>query len=51
MKMHILAVVGWIVGLACISFAFYSNMKPDTKLEKLEGPVQPGVLNKPYASS
>lgn len=45
LKMYIIAVVGGIVGLACISFALYSTLKPDTKLEKLEDPVQPAIIH------
>ncbi|WP_338482377.1 MULTISPECIES: hypothetical protein [unclassified Wolbachia] len=36
MKMHTIAVVGMIAGLACISFALYSTLEPSTKLEKVE---------------
>lgn len=35
-KMHTIAVVGMIAGLACISFALYSTLEPSTKLEKVE---------------
>ncbi|MFT0820065.1 MULTISPECIES: hypothetical protein [Wolbachia] len=40
MKMHTIAVVGIIAGLACISFAFHSAIEPSTKLEKVEQPLQ-----------
>ncbi|WP_250296730.1 hypothetical protein [Wolbachia endosymbiont of Oedothorax gibbosus] len=36
MKMPIVAAVVGIVGLACISFALYHALKPNTKLEKME---------------
>lgn len=36
LKMHIIAVVGGIVGLACMSFALYNVLKPSTKLEKVK---------------
>ncbi len=45
LKMHIIAVVGGIVGLACINFALYSTLKPDTKLEKLQDPAQPIIVH------
>jgi len=34
--MHVIAVVGGIVGLACVGFALYNLLKPNTKLEKVE---------------
>ncbi|WCR59069.1 MAG: hypothetical protein PG978_000483 [Wolbachia endosymbiont of Ctenocephalides felis wCfeF] len=36
LKMHITAVVGGIVGLACMSFALYNVLKPSTKLEEVK---------------
>ncbi|MEY2392863.1 hypothetical protein [Wolbachia endosymbiont of Tettigetta isshikii] len=36
LKMHIIAVVGGVVGLACMSFALYNVLKPSTKLEKVK---------------
>ncbi|WP_264338762.1 hypothetical protein [Wolbachia endosymbiont (group A) of Cheilosia soror] len=45
LKMHIIAVVGGIVGLACIGFALYSTLEPDTKLEKFEDPAQPVIVH------
>jgi hypothetical protein len=36
LKMHIIAVVGGIVGLACMSFALYNVLKPSTKLEEVK---------------
>ncbi|WP_265027162.1 hypothetical protein [Wolbachia endosymbiont (group A) of Bombylius major] len=42
MEMHVIAVVGGIVGLACIGFALY---KPNTKLEKVEDPAQPVIVH------
>ncbi|MGL9688193.1 MAG: hypothetical protein ACR5K6_00100 [Wolbachia sp.] len=34
--MHIIAVVGRVVGLACMSFALYNVLKPSTKLEEVK---------------
>ncbi|WP_244662715.1 hypothetical protein [Wolbachia endosymbiont of Ceratosolen solmsi] len=36
LKMYAIAVIGGIVGLACVSYALYSVLKPNTKLEKVE---------------
>ncbi|WCR59214.1 MAG: hypothetical protein PG978_000628 [Wolbachia endosymbiont of Ctenocephalides felis wCfeF] len=36
LKMPIIAVIGGIVGLVCISFALYDILKPNTKLEEIE---------------
>ncbi|WP_264735333.1 WD_0033/WD_0034 family tandem repeat-containing protein [Wolbachia endosymbiont (group A) of Rhinocyllus conicus] len=36
LKMYAIAVVGGIVGLACVSYALYNALKPGTKLEKVE---------------
>jgi uncharacterized membrane protein len=36
LEMHVIAVVGGIVGLVCMSFALYNLFKPNTKLEKIE---------------
>jgi hypothetical protein len=36
LKMHIIAVVGGIVGLACMSSALYNVLKPSTKLEEVK---------------
>ncbi|MGL9717883.1 MAG: hypothetical protein ACR5K9_04240 [Wolbachia sp.] len=36
LKMPIIAVIGGIIGLMCISFALYNVLKPSTKLEKVE---------------
>ncbi|MDR0288700.1 MAG: hypothetical protein LBH78_01415 [Rickettsiales bacterium] len=41
LKMHIIAVVGGIVGLMCIGFSLYNLLKPNTKLEKVEDVEQP----------
>ncbi len=41
MKMHVIAVIGGIVGLACIGFALY---KPNTKFEKVKGVEQASVF-------
>ncbi|MDR2977867.1 MAG: hypothetical protein LBU56_00195 [Rickettsiales bacterium] len=38
--MHVIAVVGGIVGLACIGFALYNLLKSNTKLEKVENVEQ-----------
>lgn len=43
LKMYAIAVVGEIIGLACISFALYNILKPNTKLEKVEDIEQPNV--------
>ncbi|NSM56849.1 hypothetical protein HET73_05670 [Wolbachia endosymbiont of Atemnus politus] len=40
MKMHIIAAVVGIIGLACMSFALYSTLKPNTKLEEVENVEQ-----------
>ncbi|WP_265023343.1 MULTISPECIES: hypothetical protein [unclassified Wolbachia] len=40
MKMHTIAVVGIISGLACISLALYGALEPSTKLEKVEQSFQ-----------
>ncbi|WP_353269896.1 hypothetical protein [Wolbachia endosymbiont (group A) of Myopa testacea] len=48
LKMYAIAVIGGIVGLACIGFALYSALKPDTKLEKVEDIEQTDV--KPFFS-
>ncbi|MGL9718675.1 MAG: WD_0033/WD_0034 family tandem repeat-containing protein [Wolbachia sp.] len=39
MNMPIVAVVGGIVGLACIGFALYNALNPNTKLEEVEQPL------------
>ncbi len=36
LKMYAIAVIGGIVGLACVSYALYNALKPGTKLEKVE---------------
>ncbi|WCR58413.1 hypothetical protein [Wolbachia endosymbiont of Ctenocephalides felis wCfeJ] len=41
LKMHVIAVVGGIVGLVCLGFALYNAIKPSTKLEKIEDMEQP----------
>ncbi|QOD37978.1 WD_0033/WD_0034 family tandem repeat-containing protein [Candidatus Wolbachia massiliensis] len=41
LKMHVVAVVGVIIGLACIGFALYNALNPNTKLEKVESVKQP----------
>jgi hypothetical protein len=41
LEMHVIAVVGGIVGLVCMSFALYNLFKPNTKLEKIESVEQP----------
>ncbi|WP_250294741.1 WD_0033/WD_0034 family tandem repeat-containing protein [Wolbachia endosymbiont of Oedothorax gibbosus] len=46
MKMFVVAVVVGIIGLACIGFALYNIINPNTKLEKIESveqPVQPSL--------
>ncbi|GFR06946.1 uncharacterized protein TNCT_499321 [Trichonephila clavata] len=35
-KAHVIAVIGGIVGLVCVSFALYNITNPNTKLEKME---------------
>jgi hypothetical protein len=39
--MHIIAVVGGIIGLACVSFVLHSTLKPNTKLEEVENVEHP----------
>ncbi|WP_265021734.1 hypothetical protein [Wolbachia endosymbiont (group A) of Icerya purchasi] len=41
LKMYAIAVVGGIVGLACVSFALYNIINPNTKLEKVKSVKQP----------
>ncbi|WP_353270815.1 hypothetical protein [Wolbachia endosymbiont (group A) of Hedychridium roseum] len=41
LKMYAIAVIGGIVGLACIGFALYNSFKPNTKLEKVRDVEQP----------
>jgi len=41
LEMHVIAVVGGIVGLACMGLALYSILRPNTKLEKVEDIEQP----------
>ncbi len=36
LEMHVVAVVGGIVGLVCMGFALHNAIKPNTKLEKVE---------------
>ncbi|WP_250778980.1 hypothetical protein [Wolbachia pipientis] len=36
LEMHVVAVIGGIVGLICIGFALYNAIKPNTKFEKVE---------------
>ncbi|WP_253302380.1 hypothetical protein [Wolbachia endosymbiont of Psylliodes chrysocephala] len=36
LKMYAIAVIGGIVGLACVSYALYNIINPNTKLEKVE---------------
>jgi len=36
LKMYVIAVIGGIVGLACMSFALYNVLKPNTKVENVE---------------
>ncbi|GFQ95219.1 uncharacterized protein TNCT_95311 [Trichonephila clavata] len=40
-KVHVIAVIGGIVGLVCMCFALYNALKPGTKLEKVESVKQP----------
>lgn len=40
-KVHVIAVIGGIVGLVCMGFALYNAIKPNTKLEKIESVEQP----------
>ncbi len=42
-KVHVIAVIGGIVGLVCMGFALYNAIKPNTKLEKVESVKQPIV--------
>lgn len=35
-KVHVIEVIGGIIGLACIGFALYNAIKPNTKFEKVE---------------
>lgn len=41
LKMHTIGMVGGIVGLACVGFALYNILKPNTKLESLRSIEQP----------
>ncbi len=41
LKMYAIAVIGGIVGLACVSYALYNALKPNTTLEKVESVEQP----------
>lgn len=43
LKTYAIAVIGGIVGLACVSYALYNALKPDTKLEKVEDVEQTDV--------
>ncbi|WP_265031281.1 DUF308 domain-containing protein [Wolbachia endosymbiont (group A) of Tiphia femorata] len=43
LKMYAIAVVGGIVGLACVSFALYNIINPNTKLEKVKSVEQPVI--------
>ncbi|GFQ72344.1 uncharacterized protein TNCT_5341 [Trichonephila clavata] len=43
LKMYAIAAIGGIVGLACIGFALYNIINPNTKLEKVESVEQPIV--------
>ncbi|WP_353273580.1 hypothetical protein [Wolbachia endosymbiont (group A) of Agelastica alni] len=43
LKMYAIAVIVGIVGLACIGFALYNIINPNTKLEKVENIEQPIV--------
>ncbi|WP_341812154.1 hypothetical protein [Wolbachia endosymbiont (group A) of Conops quadrifasciatus] len=49
LKMYTIAVVGGIIGLACISFALYNVLKPGTKLEEVKKIEQFDV--KPFSDS
>jgi len=46
LEMHIIAVVGGIVGLVCMGFALYNLLKPNTKLEKVENVAQ--LITQPF---
>ncbi|GFQ79632.1 uncharacterized protein TNCT_539301 [Trichonephila clavata] len=46
-KMYAIAVIGGIVGLACISFALYDALKPSTQLEKVENVEQSIIAHPP----
>ncbi|WP_250295849.1 hypothetical protein [Wolbachia endosymbiont of Oedothorax gibbosus] len=35
-KVHVIAVIGGIVGLVCMGFALYNALKPGTKLEQMD---------------
>ncbi|WP_375603615.1 hypothetical protein NOX90_03760 [Wolbachia endosymbiont of Anurida maritima] len=35
-KVHVIAVIGGILGLVCMGFALYNAIKPNTKFEKVE---------------
>jgi hypothetical protein len=43
LEMHVIAVVGGIVGLACMGLALYSILRPNTKLEEVKSVEQPIV--------
>lgn len=43
LKMYAIAVIGGIVGLACIGLALYNIINPNTKLEKVKSVEQPIV--------
>ncbi|WP_264328544.1 hypothetical protein [Wolbachia endosymbiont (group A) of Andrena hattorfiana] len=45
MEMHVIAVIGGIIGLACVSYALYSALNPNTKLEKVENVEQLDLQN------
>ncbi len=47
--MYAIAVVGGIVGLACVSFALYNIINSNTKLEKVKDAEQLDLQN-PKAS-
>ncbi|MFP3035472.1 MAG: hypothetical protein ACEY3A_00205 [Wolbachia sp.] len=49
LKMPIIAVIGGIIGLVCISFALYGVLKPNTKLEEIEKIEQLDI--KPFSDS
>ncbi|MGL9731640.1 MAG: hypothetical protein ACR5KX_02335 [Wolbachia sp.] len=44
LEMHVIAVVGEIVGLACMGLVLYSILMQNTKLEEVEDIEQPPFL-------
>lgn len=49
-KVHVIAVIGGIIGLVCMGFALYNAIKPNTQLEKVEdiqSSLNPAYTQKP----